>query len=71
MLPLLHVKDPGHFAKKWAWQAKPKHAYTLDPAELEWADYYCPRVVWEANRERAHVQGTPVWERTATVISTC
>ena len=39
MLPQLHVKDPGHFAKKCRWQITPKHAYPLDSTKSEWADY--------------------------------
>ena len=27
------------FCQKWRWQVTPKHAYTLDPTESEWADY--------------------------------
>ena len=27
------------FCQKCRWQVTPKHAYTLDPAKSEWADY--------------------------------
>ena len=37
VLPQWHVKDPGHFAKRW--QVTPKHAYTFDPTKSEWADH--------------------------------
>ena len=39
VLPQWHVKDLGHSAKKCRWQVIPKHAYTLDPTNSEWADY--------------------------------
>ena len=39
VLPKWHVKDLGHSAKKCRWQVIPKHAYTLDPTNSEWADY--------------------------------
>ena len=39
MLPQWHVQDPGHSAKKCRWQVTPKHAYTHDPIDSEWADY--------------------------------
>ena len=32
-------KRPQSFCQKCRWQVNPKHAYTLDPTKLEWADY--------------------------------
>ena len=32
-------KRPWSFCKKCRWQVTPKYKYTLDPTELEWADY--------------------------------
>ena len=32
-------KRPRSLCKKCRWQVTPKHAYTLDPSQLEWADY--------------------------------
>ena len=32
-------KRPRSFCQKCRWQARPKHAYTLDPTKSEWADY--------------------------------
>ena len=32
-------KRPRSFCQKCRWQVTPKHAYTLDPSKLEWADY--------------------------------
>ena len=32
-------KRPRSFCQKCRWQVKLKHAYTLDPTKLEWADY--------------------------------
>ena len=32
-------KRPRSFCQKCKWQVTPKHAYTLDPTKLEWADY--------------------------------
>ena len=32
-------KIPRSFCQKCRWQVTPKHAYTLDPAKSEWADY--------------------------------
>ena len=32
-------KRPRSFYRKSWWQVTPKHAYTLDPSKLEWADY--------------------------------
>ena len=32
-------KRPQSFCQKCRWQVTPKHAYTLDPTESEWADY--------------------------------
>ena len=29
---------PWSFCQKSRWQVTPKHAYTLDPMKLEWAD---------------------------------
>ena len=53
MLLQWHVKDPGHSAKKCWWQVTAKHAYTLDPTKLEWADY---AAVWDRIRKSAHTQ---------------
>ena len=39
MLPQWHVKDPGHSAKNAGGRLHLKHAYTLDPSKLEWADH--------------------------------
>ena len=41
--PQSHVKDPGHSAKV-QWPVPPEHAYTLDPAKPEWADYAAVQV---------------------------
>ena len=32
-------KKPRSFCQKCRWLVTPKHAYTLDPAKSEWADY--------------------------------
>ena len=32
-------KRPRSFCQKCRWKVSPKHAYTLDPKKLEWADY--------------------------------
>ena len=32
-------KRPQSFCQKCWWQVTPKHAYTLDPSKLDWADY--------------------------------
>ena len=32
-------KKTRSFCQKCRWQVTPKHAYTLDPSKLEWADY--------------------------------
>ena len=32
-------KRPRSFCQKCRWQATPKHTYTFDPTESEWADY--------------------------------
>ena len=32
-------KRPRSFCQNCWWQVTPKHAYTLDPSKLEWADY--------------------------------
>ena len=32
-------KRPRSFYQKCRWQVTPKHAYTLDPTNSEWADY--------------------------------
>ena len=32
-------KRPRSFCQKCRWQVTPKHAYTLYPSKLEWADY--------------------------------
>ena len=32
-------KRPRSFCQKCRWQVTPKHAHTLDPTKLEWADY--------------------------------
>ena len=32
-------KRPRSFCQKCRWQVTSKHAYTLDPTKLEWADY--------------------------------
>ena len=34
-----NVKDPGHSAKSAGGRLHLKHAFTLDPTNLEWADY--------------------------------
>ena len=39
VLPQWHVKDPSHSTESARWQVTPKHAYNLDPAKSEWADY--------------------------------
>ena len=32
------IRRPWSFYQKGRWQVTPKHAYTLDPTKLEWAD---------------------------------
>ena len=52
------LKRPRSFFQKCSWQVTPKHAYTLDPLKLEWADLLF---------RQAHAQ--LVRERSATVTS--
>ena len=44
VLPQWYVKDPGHSAKSTGGSLHPWHAYTLDPAKSEWADYTAVQV---------------------------
>ena len=59
-------KRPQPFCKKCRWQVTPKHAYTLDPTKLEWADY-AAGIVWEPIRKQAHMQLGR--EHSSTVVS--
>ena len=63
-------KRPWSFCQKCRWQVTPKHAYNLDPAKSEWADYASVKsIVWEPIRKQAHTQ--LVREHSATAISAC
>ena len=39
VLPQWRAKDPGHSAKDAGGRLHLKHAYTIDPTKLQWADY--------------------------------